>query len=159
MKQIIGILALSIFTVSAHAALPDVPHAALCGLYADPDALVKPDLEETHVIDVRNVTSVSPVVLNYINQHLQREEYTTADLDLAGIQAFFAKEEPYNEIYVVSYKVKSSGVTFTEVRSYPGDNLYSIIFDAVGNVVADVHDGDVYLKIGTESLACWSVAE
>lgn len=156
MKHIIAIAVLSIFSVSAHAALPHVPHAPLCELSVDTEVS---NLDQVGVIDVRTVASVSPEVLSYINQHLQHEEYTTADLDLVGIQAFFAKEEPYNEIYVTSYKVKSSGASFTEVRSYPGDNPYSLFFDVTGNIVAVATDGDVALKVGDETIYCWSAAE
>lgn len=159
MKHIIAITVFSIFTVSVHAALPDVPHAPLCELSADPETIQQTNLEETNVIDVRKVASVSPVVLSYVNQHLQWEEYTTADLDLAGIQAFFAKEEPFNELYVITYKVKSSGAIFTQVLSYPGDNAYSLFFDVAGKVIANSQDGDVSLKVGDESIECWSVAE
>ena len=156
MKQILAMAAFSIVAVSAHAGLPNVPQAPLCELSVDTQTS---NLDQIGVIDVRTVASVSPEVLSYINQHLQREEYTTADLDLAGIQAFFAKEEPYNEIYVNSYKVKSSGATFTEVISYPGDNPYSLFFDVTGNIVATADDGDVALKVGDETIYCWSAAK
>lgn len=159
MKQMIAILSFSLCAVSAHAALPDVPHAPLCELSADPDTIQQSNLEEINTIDVRNAASVSPTVLSYVNQHLQWEEYTMADLDLAGIQAFFAKEEPYNELYAITYKVKSSGVTFTQVLSYPGDNAYSLFFDINGNIVANSQDGDVSLKVGNETVYCWSASE
>jgi hypothetical protein len=159
MKKFISILAFSLFAVYAHAALPDVPQAPLCELSADPDTIQQSNLEETNVIDVRNVSAVSATNLSYINQHLQWEEYTTADLDLAGIQAFFAKEEPYNELYVITYKVKSSGAIFTQVLSYPGDNAYSLFFDVNGKIIANSQDGDVSLKIGDQSIECWSAAQ
>lgn len=158
MKHFISILLISIFAVSAQAALPQVPHAALCEFNADPEP-VQPDLEEVGKIDVLHATSISPVLLSYINQHLKTEEYIKADLSLSGIKYFFAKEEPYNELYVVFYKVKSTGATFTGVTSYPGDNQYSLYFDALGNLVARAQDGDVSLSVGSEWIYCWSAME
>jgi hypothetical protein len=158
MKHIISILAFSLFAVSAQAALPQVPHAALCELNADPET-IQPDLVVVSELDVLHVTSVSPLLLGFINQHLKLEEYITADLDLAGIQAYFAKDEPFNELYVISYLVKSTGATFTGVTSYPGDNQYSLYFDASGKVVARAQDGDISLTVGSESIDCWSAAE
>jgi hypothetical protein len=157
MKHIISILAFSFFAVSAQAALPQVPHAALCELNADPET-IQPDLVVVSELDVLHATSVSPLVLSFINQHLKLE-YITANLDLAGIQTFFAKEEPFNEVYVISYLVKSTGATFTGVTSYPGDNQYSLYFDASGKVVARAQDGDISLMVGSESIDCWSAAE
>lgn len=156
MKHIFAIAVLSIFTVSAHAALPNVPQAALCELSADPETIVQSNLEQTNEIDVRKVTTISPVYLSYINQYLQWREYTTTDLDLAGIQATFDKETPFDELYVISYKVKSSGATFTQILSYPGDNAYSYFFDVAGNLVANSQDGWITLKVGNETVDCES---
>jgi hypothetical protein len=161
MKQTIAILAFSLFAVSAHAVLPQVPQAALCEIELSYDQTPMTNLEQTSQLDIKEVQSLSPQIVSFINQHLQIEQYTTADLDFAAIQKLFTRggELAYNDLYVIAYNSKSDGATYTEIKSYPGDNPYSLFFDAAGKVVARSEDGSIGLKIGTETVYCWSASQ
>lgn len=158
MKKFLFIFAVLVSAVSAQASIAALPHAAICELNQENENPV--DIKGVRKIDIKTATKVPAYVVSFINQHLQKEQYTTSDLTFDQIKQLFAKtgEQGYNDLYVTYYREKS-GVVYTEVKSFPGENAYAMYFDAAGNVVARMADGDIELVIGSETVFCNSIAE
>lgn len=118
----------------------------LCQLEAEDGSEVA--YEEVESLDIKKITSLTEFQLNLVNQHLLEREYTSKALSFAEIKALFSKggQEEYNDLSIITMKFKTTGKLYVEVKSYPGDNPYGLIFEAqTGKLVAMNGDDSIYL--------------
>lgn len=99
-------------------------------------------------IDIKQAQSISEFLLKLVNVHLIEEQYTEKVLSFQEVKKLFSNEgeQGYNDLYITAFGSKKTGNLYVEVKSYPGDNPYSLIFNAYdGKVVAKTQDGSVML--------------
>jgi hypothetical protein len=114
-------------------------------------------------LDIKNINSLTDFQLKLVNQHLIEQEYTPKALSFAEIKALFSKdgEEEYNDLYIITLKFKKTGKSYIEVKSYPGDNPYGLIFEAqTGKLVA--MNGDDSISLLTEhggQVSCYDLSK
>lgn len=124
-------------------------HLVLCEIGMYEEDLKNPQLQEVSSLDINDLTSLPGKILALVNQHLIEREYTAKDLSFAEIKELFTTgEEAYNDLYIITYQAKHTGAKYLEVKTFPGDNPYSLIFNEQGKLVANTQDGSVSLKVG-----------
>lgn len=104
--------------------------------------------EEVESLDIKQISSLTDFQLNLVNQHLLEREYIPQALSFAEIKALFSKggQEEYNDLSLITMKFKETGKLYIEVKSYPGDNPYGLIFEAkTGKLVGMNGDDSIYL--------------
>ncbi|WP_413581658.1 hypothetical protein [Bdellovibrio sp. HCB288] len=128
----------------------------LCALQSSSDDEVYHQAFSETSLYINKAKAVSAVQLKLINQHLLEQEYVTAPLkNLAEVQALFTTgDQQYNDLYLITMTSKTSGTVYHEVKSYPGDNPYSLVFSAKGQLVAMNRDQNITLVNGQESFDC-----
>lgn len=113
-------------------------------------------------LDIKEISSLTEAELIMANAHLIGEEYTTANLTFAEIKALFSEggDQHYNDLYIITFKSNVTGRIYTQVKSYPGDNPYALIFDAK-KLKAVAHNGDDSIVLLTDngSYSCWELSQ
>lgn len=112
--------------------------------------------DELSTIDIKDAQSLSPFLLGLVNQHLAAE-YEKAPQTFEEIKAMFSKggDEEYNDLYIITFRSKASGKVYIQVKTWPGDNAYGLIFDTQGAVMALNGDDSIAFKIpGEKTIYC-----
>ncbi|MGZ3782343.1 MAG: hypothetical protein ACXVCY_16955 [Pseudobdellovibrionaceae bacterium] len=111
-------------------------------------------------IDLKTTDSISDFYLKLVNFHLIKEQYTDKQLSLNEVKALFSPtgEQGYNDLYITKFISKNSGNIYVEVKSYPGDNPYSLIFNGhTGDVVASNEDDSITLTTNKGTVNCLDI--
>lgn len=99
-------------------------------------------------VDIKEADSISDFLLKLVNKHLIQQQYTDKELTYDEVKALFSDrgEQGYNDLYIEVFGSRTSGNVYVEVKSYPGDNPYALIFDGYdGKVVASNQDDSISL--------------
>lgn len=113
---------------------------------------------EVRSLDIKTVDALTDSELKMVNAHLLSEKYVEKVLTFAEAKALFSDggEQAYNDLYVITFKSNASGRTYVQVKSYPGDNPYGLIFDAkTGKAVAHNSDDSITLLTDNGPYSCW----
>lgn len=132
----------------------------LCALEdyeAEQDAFV-----ELKSDDIAERQSLTAEELRMINLHLRDVEYTDKDLSAEEIISLFRGEGElaYNDLYIITFQARKSGRIYVQVKTWPGDNPYGLIFDAqTGRTVAHNGDSSITLLTNAGPYSCWSLSK
>lgn len=132
----------------------------LCALEAEHAEDYESTFEELSTLDIKEINSLTAFELNLVNAHLVQEQYTSKALTFAEIKKFFSAEgeQPYNDLYIITFKSKVTGRTYIQVKTWPGDNPYGLIFDAkTGKTLAHNGDDSIVLLTQNGPYSCWSL--
>jgi len=147
--MIAGLLILSSAAHAKNKATIAPQHLVLCEIGMYEEDLKNPQLQQINSLDINDLTSLPNKILDLVNQHLIEREYTPKALSFAEIKELFSTgDEAYNDLYIITYEAKHTGAKYLEVKTFPGDNPYSLIFNEQGKLVANTQDGSVSLKVG-----------
>ncbi|WP_374035189.1 hypothetical protein ACES2I_05200 [Bdellovibrio bacteriovorus] len=130
----------------------------LCALdsFHDEEQAYEKNFTETDTLDIRKVQSLSEKELNMVNAYLIGEDFTTQALSFPEIQALFVGDGDlaYNDLHLITFKSNSSGLVYTQILSWPGDNPVGLIFDRLtGKAVA--HNSDDSISLLAEKGEIW----
>ncbi|WP_347359164.1 hypothetical protein [Bdellovibrio sp.] len=156
------ILILSLFAVSTSFAkgqkLENLKE--LCALEAEHEEDYESIFNEQSTLDIKEINSLTAFELGLVNAHLVQEQYTAKDLTFAEIKALFSEggEQSYNDLHLITFKSKVTGRTYIQVKTWPGDNPYGLIFDAkTGKTLAHNGDDSIVLLTQNGPYSCWSL--
>lgn len=128
----------------------------LCVLEEEESEISK-SFDVVQSIDIKQTQSISEFLLKLVNVHLIEEQYTEKSLSFQEVKKLFSNdgEQGYNDLYITAFGSKKTGNLYVEVKSYPGDNPYALIFNAYeGKVVAKIQDGSVMLVTNKGARYC-----
>ncbi|WP_374035190.1 hypothetical protein ACES2I_05205 [Bdellovibrio bacteriovorus] len=165
MKHQILALALTLTSAAAFAApqsysLPALKELCAMDAGSEDEFAFEKAFSDVSEYDIDEVTSISDKDLAMVNAHLMDHEYTAKPLTLTEIKALFGPEgdESSNDLYVITFKSKTTGRIYTHVKTYPGDNPYGLIFDnKTSKPVAHNGDGSIVLLTNNGSYSCWEL--
>ena len=166
MKSVLVVFGLLTMAMVANAETNPLPKLSslpveLCQLEAEEGSKV--DYEEVESLDIREVKSLTDFQLNLVNQHLLEREYTSQALSFAEIKALFGKggQEEYNDLAIITMKFNKTSKLYIEVKSYPGDNPYGLIFEAqTGKLVGMNGDDSIYLFTQSgDQVSCYDLSK
>ncbi|CAE79063.1 hypothetical protein AB1A81_05260 [Bdellovibrio bacteriovorus] len=165
MKHQILALALTLTSATAFAAPQSYSLPALkelCAMDAgnEDEFAFEKAFADVSEFDIKEVQSISDKDLAMVNAHLVDHEYTANALTFAELKALFGPggDQAYNDLYVITFKSKTTGRVYTHVKTYPGDNPYGLIFDnKTLKPVAHNGDGSIVLLTNNGSYSCWEL--
>ncbi|KHD88237.1 MAG: hypothetical protein OM95_10035 [Bdellovibrio sp. ArHS] len=141
MKTLVSLLLILASTSPAQAKPADVELCTL-ELYEESEALFAAE----EVFDIRTATSVSASELEMLNQHMNYISFEEArTYTFAEIQEQF--NDSSDELYIHKLTSRQTGRVYLEVKSYPGDNPYGLVFDAGTGTLLATNGDDSYTLI------------
>ena len=159
MKHLFFALSLVLGFSSAQAKIQH-PYADVCAVVPseeDYESEVNTAIEEVENLDIDTMSEASSVLLSMLNDHVTSIYEVQGPLTLAQIKELYSDNGPlkYDDLYVLTWKVKATGRTYVETKSYPGDNSYGFVFTPEGKVVATNGDDDYTLLVeGKKGIYC-----
>nr|BFD62271.1 hypothetical protein BdHM001_09520 [Bdellovibrio sp. HM001]BFD67809.1 hypothetical protein HAGR004_28310 [Bdellovibrio sp. HAGR004] len=132
----------------------------LCALEAEHEEDYDNTFAELGTLDIKEINSLTAFELKLVNAHLVQEQYTTKALTFAEIKKFFSEEgeQPFNDLHIITFQSKVTGRTYIQVKTWPGDNPYGLIFDAkTGKTLAHNGDDSIVLLTQNGPYSCWSL--
>lgn len=113
----------------------------ICSLEIKPE--IKSNFLTETVFDIKTAPSISEFHLNLINKYYAEKGLSYSFEEL---KALFSDEgeESYNDLYIIEFASKKSGIVYLEVRTYPGDNPVGTVFDAATGEKLAVNSDDSY---------------
>jgi hypothetical protein len=158
MKTALVILGVLMVTMVAKAQVAPALPLELCQMDAGVESQEEV-FEDLEVLDIKEINSLNPFLLDLINQHLL-EEYSQKTLTFTEIKALFSDdgEERFNDLQIITFKSKKTEKVYIQVKTWPGDNPYGIIFeDKTGKVLAYNGDDSISLVDGSSKVSCYKL--
>ena len=110
--------------------------------------------------DIKKDQKITEFQLRLVNAYFAKDGITARSLE--ELQSIYAEKgtDENNDLRIIDYSSLTTGRSYSEVVTFPGENPISIIFDAsTGQAVAYNNDGTVSIKTAQGEIPCYEIAE
>jgi hypothetical protein len=156
MKSLMLSLLVALTASFAQANTETVPEICYLQTSVDSEAIFK-----IQTLDVKEINSLNAGLLKLVNQHLVKTGYIPKAASFEDIKALFSEdgEYQYDDLYILLMTSYRTGEKYIEIKTYPGDNPVTLVFNSQGRLYAESGDGDYVIFTVGGKIRCHTLVD